>query len=83
MFCTIPTGRHFYNCVCYAKNFIVFLDLVELCFIYFFVRACVICLAPSHPLFSQPNMEIMEIDFDIGKVDRRDNITFGKRKNEF
>ena len=41
-----------------------------------------VCLAPSHPLLSQPNMEVMEIDFDIGKVDRKDNIVSGKRKNK-
>ena len=47
-----------------------------------FYRVCVVCLAPSHPLLTNPDLEITSIDFQIGNVDRQDNKVSGKRKNK-
>lgn len=46
-------------------------------------RVCVVCLAPSHALLTNPDLEIVSIDFHIGNVDRQDNKVSGKRKNKF
>lgn len=45
-------------------------------------RVCVVCVAPSHVLFSEPGLEseTVSVDFHIGKTDRTKNQVSGKRK---
>ena len=44
-------------------------------------RICVVCLAPSHRLLTEPGVEIMSVDYQIGKVDRTRIEVSGKRKS--
>ena len=46
-------------------------------------RVCVVCLAPNHPLLTNPQPEITSISFNVGNVDRTNNKVCGKRKNKF
>ena len=49
---------------------------------YCYCRICIVCLAPSHVLLTEPGIEVSEVDYKIGKVDRAQNKVSGKRKNK-
>lgn len=78
---TCPAHRflHFIYCsIGWSISSHLYMNLYTLSF----YRVCVVCLAPSHPLLTNPDLEITSIDFQIGSVDRQDNKVSGKRKNK-
>lgn len=44
---------------------------------------CVVCLAPTHPLMIDTTLQIVSVEFQIGRTDRTKNKPSGKLKNKY
>lgn len=44
---------------------------------------CVVCLAPTHPLMIDTTLQIVSVEFQIGRTDRTKNKPSGKSKNKY